>query len=234
MFDRVGIAGSFTFCLDEPDRGPAFTAANDRTLAYAAEQPGSDRSFRSARPRGEPGRGSDPLPRPRRARDQAPPARTEVLGGRRATRPGLRARGRARRPDPHPRRSRPASDRRPPRGARRPLRRRSPDHRPRRHRRPRRPRRPLRRTSPGVFFDTSLWSIVDLLDLMRQVAPQQILFATDYPYGRLPNQLLLALRAARARQLRRSRDPRDARRHRSGDQERRHRSPRSPRPRALT
>ena len=49
---------------------------------------------------------------------------------------------------------------------------------------------------PGVFFDTSLWSIVDLLDLMRQVAPQQILFATDYPYGRLPNQLLLALRAA--------------------------------------
>ena len=50
---------------------------------------------------------------------------------------------------------------------------------------------------PGVFFDTSLWSIVDLLDLMRQVAPQQILFATDYPYGRLPNALLLALRAAR-------------------------------------
>ena len=50
---------------------------------------------------------------------------------------------------------------------------------------------------PGVFFDTSLWSIVDLLDLMRQVAPQQILFATDYPYGRVPNQLLLALRAAR-------------------------------------
>ena len=34
---------------------------------------------------------------------------------------------------------------------------------------------------PGVFFDTSVWSIVDLVDLMRQVAPQQILFATDYP-----------------------------------------------------
>ena len=32
---------------------------------------------------------------------------------------------------------------------------------------------------------------------MRQVAPQQILFATDYPYGRMPNALLLALRAAR-------------------------------------
>ena len=50
---------------------------------------------------------------------------------------------------------------------------------------------------PGVFFDTSLWSVVDLIDLMRQVAPQQILFATDYPYGGMPNALLLALRAAR-------------------------------------
>ena len=50
---------------------------------------------------------------------------------------------------------------------------------------------------PGVFFDTSVWSVVDLLDLMRQVAPEQILFATDYPYGRLPNSLLLALRAAK-------------------------------------
>ena len=39
MFDRVGITGSFTFCLDEPDRVPAFSAANDRTLAYAAQAP---------------------------------------------------------------------------------------------------------------------------------------------------------------------------------------------------
>ena len=29
-------AGAFFFCLDEPDREPAFTAANDRTLADAA------------------------------------------------------------------------------------------------------------------------------------------------------------------------------------------------------
>ncbi len=50
---------------------------------------------------------------------------------------------------------------------------------------------------PGVFFDTSVWGIVDLVDLMRQVAPEQILFATDYPYGRLPNSLLLSLRAAK-------------------------------------
>ena len=75
---------------------------------------------------------------------------------------------------------------------------------------------------PGVFFDTSVWSIVDLLDLMRQVAPQQILFATDYPYGRLPNALLLALRAARLVALRRGRDPRHAR----GDGARRSRTAR--------
>ncbi len=50
---------------------------------------------------------------------------------------------------------------------------------------------------PGVYFDTSLWSAVDLLDLMRQVSPEQVVFATDYPYGRLPNALLLALRVAR-------------------------------------
>lgn len=50
---------------------------------------------------------------------------------------------------------------------------------------------------PGVYFDTSVFSAVDLLDLFRQVAPEQVVFATDYPYGRLPNALLLALRVAR-------------------------------------
>ena len=35
-----GIVRSFTFCLDEPDRHPAFTAANDRTLSHAAAAPG--------------------------------------------------------------------------------------------------------------------------------------------------------------------------------------------------
>lgn len=51
---------------------------------------------------------------------------------------------------------------------------------------------------PGVFFDTSVWSAVDLFDLYRQVAPEQVVFATDYPYGRMPNALLAALRTARA------------------------------------
>jgi uncharacterized protein len=51
---------------------------------------------------------------------------------------------------------------------------------------------------PGVFFDTSVWSPVDLLDLFRLVAPEQVLFASDYPYGQQPASLLIALRTARA------------------------------------
>ncbi|MFO7573063.1 MAG: amidohydrolase family protein [Gaiellaceae bacterium] len=50
---------------------------------------------------------------------------------------------------------------------------------------------------PGVFFDTSVWSAIDLFDLYRQVSPEQVLFATDYPYGRQPNALLTAVRTAR-------------------------------------
>lgn len=51
---------------------------------------------------------------------------------------------------------------------------------------------------PGVFFDTSVWSAVDLFDLFRQVPPEQIVYASDYPYGRQPNSLLMAVRTARA------------------------------------
>jgi hypothetical protein len=50
---------------------------------------------------------------------------------------------------------------------------------------------------PGVLFDTSVWSALDLLDLFRQVPAEQVVYASDYPYGRQPNSLLLALRAAR-------------------------------------
>ena len=49
----------------------------------------------------------------------------------------------------------------------------------------------------GVFFDTSAWSAVDLLDFYRQVPPEQILYASDYPYGQQPNSLLIAIRTAR-------------------------------------
>ena len=49
----------------------------------------------------------------------------------------------------------------------------------------------------GVFFDTSVWSAIDLLDFYRQMPPEQIVYASDYPYGRQPNSLLMALRTAR-------------------------------------
>ena len=50
---------------------------------------------------------------------------------------------------------------------------------------------------PGVFFDTSAWSPIDLLDFFRQVSPEQVLYASDYPYGQQPSSLLIALRTAR-------------------------------------
>src|SRR5438874_5857701 len=52
--------------------------------------------------------------------------------------------------------------------------------------------------TPGVFFDTSVWSAIDLLSFFRLVPPEQILYASDFPYGRQPGSLLLALRSARA------------------------------------
>jgi predicted TIM-barrel fold metal-dependent hydrolase len=50
---------------------------------------------------------------------------------------------------------------------------------------------------PGVFFDTSVWSGLDLLDLYRQVSPEQVLYASDFPYGRQPNSLLVSVRTAK-------------------------------------
>ncbi len=52
--------------------------------------------------------------------------------------------------------------------------------------------------TPGVFFDTSVWSAVDLLSFFRLVPPEQIVYASDYPYGGQPGSLLLMLRSARS------------------------------------
>jgi predicted TIM-barrel fold metal-dependent hydrolase len=54
---------------------------------------------------------------------------------------------------------------------------------------------------PGVFFDTSVWSPLDLLGLYRLVGPEQVLYASDYPYGQQPASLLISLRTARLAQL---------------------------------
>jgi hypothetical protein len=50
----------------------------------------------------------------------------------------------------------------------------------------------------GVFFDTSVWSPIDLLGFFRLVPPEQIVYASDYPYGQQPASLLIALRTARS------------------------------------
>ncbi|MFL5946392.1 MAG: amidohydrolase family protein [Gaiellaceae bacterium] len=53
----------------------------------------------------------------------------------------------------------------------------------------------------GVYFDTSVWSPLDLLGLYRLVGPEQVVYASDYPYGQQPASLLISLRTARLAQL---------------------------------
>src|SRR3954470_18166439 len=40
ILDRYGFSRANVFCLDEPDRVPAFRAGNDRTLAFAEQSQG--------------------------------------------------------------------------------------------------------------------------------------------------------------------------------------------------
>ena len=196
MLGRHGFAGAFVFCLDEPDREPAFRAANDRTLAYAAAAEGRLLPF--VRLDLEHG----PLEEARRCLD---------LGAR-----GIKLHPRAQRFDLADERLGPvfalAAEREVPiliHGGRGlpPI----ADELARLVERSEGLRLIIAHAGiadmarlagrfggvEGVYFDTSVWSAVDLLDLMRQVAPEQIVFATDYPYGRLPSALLLALRSAR-------------------------------------
>jgi uncharacterized protein len=50
---------------------------------------------------------------------------------------------------------------------------------------------------PGVYFDTSVWSPIDLLDMFQRISPEQVLYASDYPYGQQPDSLLISVRTAR-------------------------------------
>jgi uncharacterized protein len=50
---------------------------------------------------------------------------------------------------------------------------------------------------PSVFFDTSVWSPLDLLDMFHRISPEQALYASDYPYGQQPGSLFITLRTAR-------------------------------------
>jgi predicted TIM-barrel fold metal-dependent hydrolase len=194
--DKYGVSRANMFCLDEPDRQPAFRAANDRTLAYAERSKGRLIPFVRL------DLTEEPLEEARRGLD---------LGAR-----GIKLHPRAQRFMLNDERLAPvfklSAERHVPiliHGGRGlpPI----ADH--------------LRRlvdANPdaqliiahagiadlgnlaacfagkrGVFFDTSVWSAVDLLDFLHLVPPEQVVYASDYPYGRQPNSLLLALRTAR-------------------------------------
>ncbi len=196
IMDRYGIERCFMFCLDEPDRHPAFRAGNDRTLAFAERSGGRLIPFvrldLSESPIEEAVRCLD---RGARGIKLHPRAQGFLLNDERLE-PVFAL----------------AAERRVPiliHGGRGlpPI----ADHLGRlveRH-----PEAQLIIAhagiadlaalarnfggKAGVFFDTSTWSPVDLLDFYRLVSPEQVVYASDYPYGRQPNSLTIALRTAR-------------------------------------
>jgi uncharacterized protein len=196
IMDAYGIATAFTFCMDEPDRHPAFRAANDRTRATASEFP--DRLIPFVRldlaetPIQEAERSLDLGARgiklhPRAQGFLLTDERLEpvfalaaerkvpiLIHGGRGLPPIAEGLGRLveRHPDAeliiaHAGIADMAG------------------------------LADVFNGKAGVFFDTSAWSPIDLLDFYRQVAPEQVLYASDYPYGQQPSSLLIALRTAR-------------------------------------
>jgi uncharacterized protein len=196
LMAKYGIGRAFMFCLDEPDRHPAFSAANDRTLAYAERSEGRLIPFvrldlnespieEAKRCLAAGARGIKLHPRAQgfTATDErlapvfacAAECRVPILihGGR-----GLP----------------PIAD-----GLRALV--------------DRYPEATLiiahagiadlahlahaMAGRKGVLFDTATWSPVDLLDFYRQVPPEQVVYASDYPYGQQPGSLLIALKTAR-------------------------------------
>jgi predicted TIM-barrel fold metal-dependent hydrolase len=193
---KYGISRAFMFCLDEPDRHPGFTAANDRTLAFA------ERS------------GGRLIPFVRLDLDESPveEARRCLDAGAR----GIKLHPRAQKFTAADERLAPvfeiAAERRVPilihggrglppiaAGLRRLV--------------DRYPEASLiiahagiadlaalascMAGRKGVLFDTSTWSPIDLLDFYRLIPPEQVLYASDYPYGQQPNSLLSALKTTR-------------------------------------
>lgn len=197
MLDRWGFTNCFVFCLDEPDRHPSFSAANDRTLEFAARSQGRMIPFVRL------DLGEEPIAEAARCLDRGakgiklhPRAQKFLLDDERLA-PVFEI----------------AAERKVPiliHGGRGlpPI----ADHL---HR--------LVDANPGttliiahagiadlaglagnfagvrgVYFDTSVWSAIDLLSFFRLVPPEQIVYASDYPYGSQPNSLLISLRTARA------------------------------------
>ena len=194
--DRYGVSRAFVFCLDEPDRHPGFRAGNDRTLEFAAR---SDRRL---------------VPFVRLALDERPieeAHRCLDLGAR-----GIKLHPRAQKFLLDDERLAPifalAAERGVPvlihagRGL-------PPIAAELEHLVDAHPGAQLILAHAGiadlanlahrfagkrgVFFDSSVWSAIDLLGLLRLVPPEQIVYASDYPYGQQPGSLLLSLRVAR-------------------------------------
>ncbi|HET7128318.1 MAG TPA: amidohydrolase family protein [Gaiellaceae bacterium] len=196
LMDAYDISRAFMFCLDEPDRHPAFSAANDRTLAFAEQSNGRLIPFvrldlnespidEATRCLDAGARGIKLHPRAQKftATDERLGPVFELAAERRV--PILIHAGRGLPPIADGLRS---------------LVERNPD-------------ATLilahagiadldalaacMRGRKGVFFDTSTWSPIDLLDFYRQIPPEQVLYASDYPYGQQPSSLLLAVKTAR-------------------------------------
>jgi len=193
--DRYGIARCFMFCMDEPDRHPAFRAANDRTLEHARRSGGRLIPFVRL------DLAEGPIEEARRCLD---------AGAR-----GIKLHPRAQRFLLNDERLAPvfalAAERRVPiliHGGRGlpPI----ADHLDRLVERYPGAQLIIAHAGiadlaelagrfagkAGVFFDTSVWSPIDLLSLYHLVSPEQVVYASDYPYGQQPSSLLIALRTA--------------------------------------
>jgi len=197
MLERYGFSGAFTFCMDEHDREPAFRGPNDRTVAFAARSGGSLVPFvrldLDADPLGEAVRSLDAGAKgiklhPRAQKFSVGDERLRPVFGLAVERdvPILIHGGRGLPPIASHLAQLVAEHE----GVRLVI-----------------AHAGIADMAglagrfagvAGVYFDTSVWSAIDLLDLFRQVSPEQVLYASDYPYARQPNSLLLALRTARA------------------------------------
>ncbi len=196
LMARYGVSRAFMFCLDEPDRHPAFSAANDRTLAFAERSNGRLIPFvrldLNESPIGEASRCLDAGARgiklhPRAQGFTATDERLEPVFELAAERrvPILIHGGRGLPPIAAGLRS---------------LVERYPDATLIIAHAGIADLAELARCMSGrkgVLFDTSAWSPIDLLDFYRLVPPEQIVYASDYPYGQQPGALLIALKTAR-------------------------------------
>ena len=195
--NRYGISRCFMFCLDEPDRHPAFRAANDRTLAYAERSGGKLIPFVRLDLSEEPieeatrcldlgARGIKLHPRAQRflLNDERLAPVFELAAERRV--PILIHGGRGLPPIASELASLveryPAAELIIAHGGIADL-----------------PALAERFAGKaGVFFDTSVWSPIDLLNVFSVFSHEQILYASDFPYGQQPSSLLIALRTAKA------------------------------------